>query len=177
MQIQYTLIRAKRKTISLRITPALEVVVRAPQRMPRADIDAFVLGHADWIATHSEQVRRYQQAHPPPTGQDVERLRALAKAYLPPRVALWAGRMGLTPSAVKINAAKGRFGSCSGKNSLNFSCLLMRYPPEAIDYVIVHELAHIVHKNHGPAFHALVAQYLPDHVQRRTLLKGAPLDG
>ena len=47
----------------------------------------------------------------------------------------------------------------------------MQYPPEAIDYVIVHELAHLKHMNHSPAFYALVAKYLPDHKARRALLK------
>ena len=47
----------------------------------------------------------------------------------------------------------------------------MQYPEEAIDYVVVHELAHLVHRNHGPEFHALVAAILPDHKQRRALLK------
>ena len=47
----------------------------------------------------------------------------------------------------------------------------MLYPPEAIDYVIVHELAHIVHKNHGAGFYALVAKYLPDYKEREKMLK------
>ena len=47
----------------------------------------------------------------------------------------------------------------------------MAYPEEAIDYVVVHELAHLVHRNHGPEFYALVASILPDHKQRRALLK------
>ena len=47
----------------------------------------------------------------------------------------------------------------------------MAYPEKAIDYVVVHELAHIVHRNHGPAFHALVESILPDHKQRRAMLK------
>jgi predicted metal-dependent hydrolase len=72
---------------------------------------------------------------------------------------------------VKITAARKRFGSCSGRNGLCFSLYLMQYPPEAIDYVVVHELAHITHKNHSPAFHSLIARYLPDHKARRAMLK------
>lgn len=57
------------------------------------------------------------------------------------------------------------------KNSLCFSQYIMEYPEEAIDYVIVHELAHIKYKNHGREFYALVAQYLPDYQRRSALLK------
>ena len=79
--------------------------------------------------------------------------------------------MGLTPAGVRITGAQKRFGSCSGQNRLCFSWRLMLYPPEAIDYVVVHELAHIHHHNHGPAFYALVEQYMPDYRQRQALLR------
>ena len=79
--------------------------------------------------------------------------------------------MGLTPTGVKITSARTRYGSCSSKNSLCFSCFLMNAPEEAIDLVVVHELCHIRHKNHGPAFYALLASVLPDHRQRKQLLK------
>lgn len=79
--------------------------------------------------------------------------------------------MGLVPAGIKITSARTRFGSCSGKNSVCFSWRLMLYPPEAIDYVIVHELAHIRHHDHSPAFYALIEQYLPDWKVRMKLLK------
>ena len=79
--------------------------------------------------------------------------------------------MGLTPTGIKITAARKRYGSCSGKNSLCFSCFLMRCPEEAIDLVVVHELCHIRVKNHSAAFYALLAQYLPDYKERKKLLK------
>ena len=79
--------------------------------------------------------------------------------------------MGVTPANVKINAAQKRFGSCSSKGNLNFSCRLMAYPPEAIDYVVVHELAHLIHMNHSNAFYAVVAAVLPDYKVRAAMLK------
>ena len=103
--------------------------------------------------------------------QEQEALRRQAKTLLPQRVAYWAGVMGVRPTGIKITSARTRFGSCSGKNSLCFSLYLMAYPSEAIEYVVVHELAHIRHKNHSPAFYAEVERYLPDWRQRQTLLK------
>ena len=79
--------------------------------------------------------------------------------------------MELVPAGIKITSARTRFGSCSAKNSICFSWRLMLYPPEAIDYVIVHELAHIRHHDHSPAFYALIEQYLPDWKARMKLLK------
>jgi len=79
--------------------------------------------------------------------------------------------MNLYPTGLKITSARTRFGSCSSKNSICFSWRLMYYPEPAIDYVVVHELAHIAHKNHGPQFWALVERYLPDYRARRAMLR------
>jgi predicted metal-dependent hydrolase len=79
--------------------------------------------------------------------------------------------MGVEPNAIKITAAKKRFGSCSGKNSICFSLFLMAYPKEAVDYVVVHELAHIKEKNHGKNFYRFIASVMPDYKYRQSLLK------
>lgn len=97
--------------------------------------------------------------------------RALAAAELPRRVEYYSEKMGLYPTSVKITSAATRFGSCSGKNSICFSYRLMLYPPEAVDYVVVHELAHIKEKNHSARFYALVERYMPDYREREKLLK------
>ena len=83
--------------------------------------------------------------------------------------------MGVTPTGFKVTTARKRYGSCSGRNSLCFSCFLMEYPEEAIDLVVVHELCHIQEKNHGPAFYALLARSLPDHKERKKLLNSKEL--
>ena len=87
------------------------------------------------------------------------------------RVDYWSDIMGLTPTGLKITSARTRFGSCSGKNSLCFSWRLMQYPREAIDYVVVHELAHIRHHDHSAAFYRFIASVMPDHEARRALLR------
>ena len=79
--------------------------------------------------------------------------------------------MGLKPSSVKITSAEKRFGSCSSKNGLCFSWRLLAYPTAAVEYVVVHELAHIKHHNHSPAFYALIEKYMPDYKERQKLLK------
>ena len=170
--MDYTLIRSSRRTMALEVTRDGRLLVRAPQRAPQAVIDRFVASHADWIAAHLEKQRQRAQAHPPLTEDEIAALRQKARDILPGRVAHYAERMGVTPTGVKITGAKTRFGSCSAKNSLCFSLYLMAYPDAAIDYVVVHELAHIRHKNHSPAFYAEVARVMPDYRERRKLLKG-----
>lgn len=169
--MDYTVIRSSRRTMALEVTREARVVVRAPRRVSAAEIERFVAAHRDWIELHLARRQAYLEAHPPLTEAEIEELRQKAKAYLPGRVAYWAQRMGVTPTGVRITAARTRFGSCSGKNSISFSLYLMQHPPQAIDYVVVHELSHIRHKNHGPAFYAEVERYMPDYRQRQAMLR------
>lgn len=165
------IIRSRRKTVSLEIRPDLSVVVRAPARMPEAEVRAFLERHQVWLERHLAQMRVRRERHPEPTAQEAEALIRRAESVLPGKVAAYAAEMGVSPTGITITGARTRFGSCSPKNRLCFSWRLMTYPEEAIDYVVVHELAHIRHKNHGPAFHAFVASVLPDHLERRKLLR------
>ena len=110
------------------------MLVRAPARLPRETIDDFVLRHADWISRHLERQRRRQlSVPPPPTPEEIASLKEKALEVLPGKVAHWSQLMGVTPAGIKITAARKRYGSCSGKNSLCFSCFLMRCPEEAVD--------------------------------------------
>ena len=167
----YTLIRAKRRTMSLQLDRDGRAVVRAPYGVKKEFIDRFVAEHEDWLTRAREKQQNRRLAHPEPTDEERKSLLAQAREYLPMRVDYWSGIMGLTPTGLKITSARTRFGSCSGKNSICFSWRLMQYPPEAIDYVVVHELAHIRHHNHSPAFYALIKRYMPDWRERMKLLK------
>ena len=169
--MDYTLVRSRRKTLAIEVTREGNLVVRAPLRCPQKTIDSFVAGRRDWIEAALQRQSQRLAAHPPLTESEIESLRQQAKAYLPGRVAIWAQRMGLAPAAVKITSAHTRFGSCSSKNSLCFSLYLMQYPPEAIDAVVVHELCHMRHRDHSPAFYAEVERWLPDYREREKLLR------
>ena len=169
--MQYELIRSDRKTIAIQIREG-RVIVRAPRRAALRDIEAFVRKNAAWIAEHMARSQRRAEAHPEPTTAERAELIARAKAVLPGRVAHYGAIMGLHPSRITITDARTRFGSCSVKGSICFSWRLMMYPPEAIDYVVVHELAHLRHMNHSAEFHAEVARVLPDHLWRRAMLRG-----
>lgn len=166
----YELIRSDRRTLAVEITRDGRVLVRAPRRLSQAAIDGFLSRHEAWIARQLEK-RRAAPPPPEPTAEEIAALKDRARAALPEKVALWAQRMGVTPTGLKITSARKRYGSCSGKNSLCFSCFLMNCPEGAIDLVVVHELCHIKVKNHGPAFYALLERYLPDYRERKKLLR------
>ncbi len=167
----FRLIRSARRTISVEVTRDCELIVRAPQRMPQAAIDAFLEKHRGWIAKQCVRQRALAEKYPEPDAEEIETLKRRAAAYLPARVSHYAKQMHVTPAWVKITSARTRFGSCGPENGICFSWRLMRYPDAAIDYVVVHELAHIVHKNHGHAFYQLIETVLPDYRERIAMLR------
>lgn len=75
-----------------------------------------------------------------------------AAVILKERVESIAEKMQVSPAGVKITSAKTRWGSCNYTNHLNFTWRLIMCPPEVVDYVVVHELCHIIHKNHSKSF-------------------------
>lgn len=169
----YQILRSKRKTMAIEITRDLNILVRAPLGVGKAAIDCFVLRYGAWIdkaiARQKQNVQRAAQADVTPEKE--AELRRMAQRVLPEKIQHYGQLMGVLPAKTTITSAKTRFGSCSGKNRICFSWRLMEKPEAAIDYVVVHELAHLKHKNHGPGFYSFVASVFPDYRERRKLLK------
>ena len=171
MAIRYELRRSDRKTLSLEITEDLCVLVRAPRRLSARAVDNFVVRHADWIEKKLKLQKKRLETHRELTEDEEAALRRLAGEVLPERVRHYSCLMGLTPTGIKITSARKRFGSCSTSGGICFSWRLMMYPPESVDYVVVHELAHLRYRDHGSAFYCLIASILPDYKARRKLLR------
>jgi predicted metal-dependent hydrolase len=98
-------------------------------------------------------------------------LQQQATVYLPERVQFFAPLVGVRPAEVRARYYKSRWGSCNSRGELQFNWLLMLAPPEVVDYVVVHELAHLRHFNHSSAFWQLVGQVMPDYARHRAWLK------
>ena len=98
-------------------------------------------------------------------------LRGQAQVLLAERTASFAEFMGVSFQSVSVTRARTRWGSCSAADRLSFTWRLIFCEPAAIDYVVVHELAHIEHKNHGAAFWARVQSVLPGFAEQRDWLK------
>lgn len=94
-----------------------------------------------------------------------------AKKIIPPIVEKFSNIMQLFPTSIKFRKNKRTWGSCNYKDDLNFNILLVKFPFEVIEYVVIHELAHIKHKNHSKFFWSLVYKYCPDYKKREKLLK------
>lgn len=97
--------------------------------------------------------------------------RKQARIYMTERVAHFSEKHGLKYEQIRITSATTRWGSCSGRNNLNFPWRLLMAPKKVIDYVVVHELAHTVHKNHSPRFWKLVESIIPDWKSHRIHLR------
>jgi predicted metal-dependent hydrolase len=97
--------------------------------------------------------------------------RRQARAAILDAVDGWSGRMGVTYGRVAIKDQRSRWGSCSSLGNLNFSWRLILAPSEVLEYVVVHELAHLLEPNHSTAFWALVGRYCPDQHDRRRWLR------
>lgn len=166
-----TVVRSNRRTLAITVNRDGTVTVRAPLGTPDKTVERFVKDNREWIERTVLKVSRFAEAHPEPTEKEKAALIKKAKEILPERVRYFEGIMDLHPEKVTVTGAKTRFGSCSGKNAVCFSWRLMQYPDEAIDYVVIHELAHIKHHNHGKKFWALVEKYCPDYKERRKMLK------
>ena len=168
--ISYQLIRSKRKSLSVQITPAGEVIVRSPMRMPKREIDAFLESKRAWIEGHLSKIEGRPQL-PPFTREQLEVLADRARAVFPERVRHFAPLVGVSFGRITIRSQHTRWGSCAARGNLNFNCLLMLAPPEVLDYVVVHELCHRKQLNHSAAFWAEVERVCPDYRLHRKWLK------
>lgn len=173
---EITLIRSRRKSLAIEITPELQVVVRAPARMPVREINAFVQEKDDWIRAHLQRMAekkrlREQCREQALSKEELQELAAQAMKLIPQKVHYYAQIIGVTYGRITIRNQRTRWGSCSGKGNLNFNCLLLLMPEEVLDYVVVHELCHRKEMNHSACFWEEVEKILPDYRQRRKWLK------
>lgn len=166
-------IQSQRKSISLEIRPE-GLLVRAPSKMTKREIQAFILEKRQWIEKHMERMLERQQVlsqAKPYTVEEIEALADKALKVIPQKVRHYAAIMGVDYGRITIRNQKTRWGSCSSKGNLNFNCMLMLFPDEVIDSVVVHELCHRKHMNHSPQFYTEIEKVFPEYKRCRKWLK------
>lgn len=168
--MDYEIKYSARKTIALSIKEG-KLIVKAPFGTPKKVIKDVINSHASWIEKHLKKQMEKNAKFSSLTEADIVRLKKKAKQFIPPKVEYYSKIMSLKYGRITITSAKTRFGSCSSKGNLSFSYRLMLYPEEAIDYVVVHELAHLKEMNHSPRFYKIVESVMPDYKKRKALLK------
>lgn len=95
-----------------------------------------------------------------------------ARREFPKTARIWAKRLGVSFGRISVTSPLRRWGSCNAKGELRLNWRLIRLPPELMDYVIVHELCHVRHKNHAKAFWNFLGTVMPDYKARRLALRG-----
>ncbi len=173
-EIQATVIRSKRKTISIQIKPDCEITIRAPIDMSDGEISAFVTSKSDWIKKtieRFEKTKTQAQNIEPLTFEQIKELADKALRELPPRVAEFALKIGVKCNGITVRNQKTRWGSCSAKGNINLNCLIMLMPEDVQDYIIVHELCHLKEMNHSKRFWGEVENAIPEYKEKEKWLK------
>lgn len=174
MDIEYHLIRSDRRSIGIEVDREGKVTVRTPYSCEKKRIDRFLLEKENWIRQkvklQKENAMKRQEKREMPEAEK-KYYRNLAREVLGARTGYYARKMGVTYGRISIREQKTRWGSCSSAGNLNFNWKLVLMPPELLDYVVVHELAHRKEMNHSPRFWAIVEKELPDYCNRREKLK------
>ena len=163
MLFQYEVIYSSRKSLAIQVDGDCNIIVRAPYGISQKRIDDFVFSNKGWLEKTVAKQMIKRNNRKTFADEDIAEMRIRAKAIIPEKVKYYAEIMGVKPESVKINSAQKRYGSCSDKNNLNFSLYLMDKDEKFIDYVVVHELAHIRHHNHSKAFYEFVSRFIPDY--------------
>ncbi|MBQ0098708.1 MAG: M48 family metallopeptidase [Oscillospiraceae bacterium] len=151
-----------------------EVIVRAPLKMSKKQIESFVSKNEGWIKKKlaaNEKQSDIAQKLGRLSDDEINTLIANACEYIPKRVAMYAKIIGVYYGKISIKNQRARWGSCSKDGNLNFNCLLMLTPPEVIDSVVVHELCHRKQMNHSKAFYDEVYKTYPQYDKWNKWLK------
>ena len=170
-KITYEWVKSNRKTIAIQIKEDGRVVVRTPYSMSRVKAEQFIEERRDWILKNQKALKEKQDQKMVITQEMRKGGVEKAMEIFPKRVAYYARLMGISYGRITIREQKTRWGSCSGRGNLNFNWKLTLMPPEILDYVVVHELAHRKEMNHSRDFWKIVEQVLPDYQKRRKRLK------
>ena len=171
--LQIQVIRSRRKSMSVEIR-GTGLLVRAPLNASERQIRDFLDKHRRWIRIHLEKAMQGEQALAEDGKLSESEIRSLAgqaMKVIPERVRYYAALMGVTYGRITIRNQRSRWGSCSAKGNLNFNCLLMLTPPEVIDSVVVHELAHRKEMNHSERFYEQVLRVYPEYYRWNRWLK------
>ena len=168
--MEYEIIRSSRRTVAITIKEG-RVILRAPMRLKDSDAEKIIASHEKWIKEKLEKYKNTKTENAELSSEKIAELRKLSKVYFREKIERYSKIMNLKYGRLTITGAKTRFGSCSSRGNISFSYRLMLYPEAAREYVVVHELAHLVEMNHSKRFYAIIERYLPDYKERKKLLK------
>lgn len=161
------------KNANLRVQPDGRVEMSVPRAYPDELVADFVRQKRDWIrkAQHTYETSPMGRAATA-SASEVREWRKVVEAFTPALVEQWEPVLGVKAGTLAYRKMKSRWGSCqpsTGRICINV--VLALYPPECLEYVVVHELCHLLVPGHGPEFHAIMDRVMPDWKQRRAKLR------
>ena len=173
-EFEVWILRKRIKNINLRVKPPDgRIEVSAPLRVDTSFVRAFVREKRDWIRKQQERIAASPQARAAAASPDeVAQWREVVQAFVPPLIAKWEPIMGVKAGKIAYRNMTSRWGSCqpsTGRICINVRLAL--YPPECLEYVVVHELCHRKEMNHSARFWAEVEHVSPDYEIRRKWLR------
>lgn len=157
---------ARGRRVAIRVHPVRGVTVSVPALVPYAAAMAFFKLKRQWVLETMRRQKEKARNTVVPSAAEIESLRRQAKSELPPRLSVLAARYGFTYNRVTIKHNATNWGSCSSKGNINLNLNIVRLPRILQDYVLLHELCHLRHLDHGHAFHLLLEHLLTDHLIR-----------
>ena len=152
------------RSVSIRVHPVKGVTVTVPYLVPYAVAELFFKSRRGWVIKAMARQKQRIADSPVATASDIENLRRQAKRNLPPRLAELAARYGFIYNRVAIKHNSSNWGSCSTKSNINLNLNIIRLPKILQDYILLHELCHLRHHDHGHAFHLLLEHVLTDNL-------------
>lgn len=166
--------RSKRKSVAIKITADMQIVVFVPLYVSDNEIEKMVISKSKWIDEHMLKVQSTideRSKLEKITFEQIKELADQAVEYIPKRVKYYDEKENFVYNKITIKNLVSRWGSCSTKGNLNFNCLLMLTPDYVIDYIVVHELCHLREMNHSEKFWAEVEKIMPDYQRAELWLK------
>lgn len=171
LDISIELKRQRRKTLAITVTEEGRLQVKAPLCMPEREIERFLQQREYWI--YKQMKRMLQQNKNKIERSEMEELalRQQAEKVLRERTEYYSKKLGVTCQAIRIGDQKTFWGSCSSRGRISYNWHLILMPERILDYVVVHELCHLVQMNHSSAFWSLLEGVIPDYKECRKWLK------
>ena len=172
--LEVWVIEKRVKNTAIRIKPpAGRIEVTAPFPARDSKIADLIRARRSWIDRSIAKMRQSPMAQAEnATATQVKEWRTVVEACVPPLIAVWEPILGVKAGKIAYRNMKSRWGSCqpsTGRICINVRLAL--YPPECLEYVVVHELCHLLVRGHGPDFHALMDRVMPDWKLRRSKLR------
>lgn len=172
--IEVVVTRKNVKNLSVRIMPPDgRVLASAPIHMPRAEIERFIYGKSAWITAKREAFLDSPQIRAEgATDEEIRQWRTVVQAGTETLLMKWEPIIGVHATKLAYRNMRSRWGSCqpaTGRICINVRLAL--YPPSCLEYIVVHELCHLIEGGHGPRFKALMTRYLPNWKETRAQLR------